>query len=303
MDRIYAPGCALTIYKPHLAERMHGLLNRNLGEMERLDTCCRNHPILRDGVQVINTCPGCDRRYRNNYTNSKTKSVWEIIAEGDWFPLLDYHNAKMSIHDACPTRDQVRVHKAIRTLLRRMNIEVVEPERTGTTATCCGDSLYPSLPVEEVNEAMRRRAAYNRLEEATGEITPTSFLKLDDAELKAVGFSRQKTRYGRLLAEGILGGSFDLGALEDLPDDEARTRLMELKGIGRWSADIYLLMALRRPDVWPHSDLALISAVTRIKGLDKSPTHYEWDEIGEAWRPWRSVAARLAWFEYLGGKP
>jgi DNA-3-methyladenine glycosylase II len=147
------------------------------------------------------------------------------------------------------------------------------------------------------------RAAYNRLEEATGEITPTSFLKLDDAELKAVGFSRQKTRYGRLLAEGILDGSFDLGALEDLPDDEARTRLMELKGIGRWSADIYLLMVLRRPDVWPHSDLALISAVTRIKGLDKSPTHDEWDEIGEAWRPWRSVAARLAWFEYLGGKP
>jgi Fe-S oxidoreductase len=159
MDRIYAPGCALTIYKPHLAEKMHELLSKNLGEMGRLDTCCRNHPILRDGVQVINTCPGCDKRYRSNYVNSTTKSVWEVIAEGDWFPLPDYHGAKMSIHDACPTRDQVRVHKAIRPLLRRMNIDVVEPERTGTTATCCGDSLYPSLPVEEVNEAMRRRAA------------------------------------------------------------------------------------------------------------------------------------------------
>lgn len=116
-------------------------------------------PRTPDGAQVINTCPGCDRRYRNNYTGSTTRAVWEVIAEGDWFPFPDYHGAKMTIHDACPTRDQVRVHKAIRTLLRRMNIEVVEPERTGTTATCCGDSLYPALSAEDVNEQMRRRAA------------------------------------------------------------------------------------------------------------------------------------------------
>ncbi len=147
------------------------------------------------------------------------------------------------------------------------------------------------------------RAAYNRLEDATSNITPASFLKLDDAKLKAVGFSRQKTRYGRKLAEALLNDSFDLEALEGLTDDEARARLMELKGIGRWSADMYLLMALRRPDVWPHSDLALISAVAKIKGLDRLPNHDEWDGIGEAWRPWRSVAARLAWFDYLGGKP
>jgi len=159
MDRIYAPGCALTIYKPHLADKMHKLLRENLGEMERLDTCCRNHPPLQDGVQVINTCPGCDSRYRNNYTTSTTKSVWEVISEGNWFPFLDYHGAKMSIHDACPTRDQVKVHKAIRILLKRMNIEVVEPERTGTTAICCGDSFYPALPFDQIKEAMRRRAA------------------------------------------------------------------------------------------------------------------------------------------------
>ena len=147
------------------------------------------------------------------------------------------------------------------------------------------------------------RAAYDRLEKAIGEITPTNFLRLDDAELKAVGFSRQKTRYGRLLAEGILDGSFNINALMDLPDDEVRARLVELKGVGRWSADIYLLMALRRADVWPHGDLALVRAVTRIKGLDKAPTHEEWEGLGEAWRPWRSVAARIAWFDYLDGKP
>ena len=147
------------------------------------------------------------------------------------------------------------------------------------------------------------RAAYNRLEDAIGVLTPTSFLTLDDAELKAVGFSRQKMLYGRLLAGGILDGSFEIDALVDLSDEEARSRLMEQKGIGRWSADIYLLMALRRADVWPHNDLALISAVTRIKGLNGPMTHGKWEEIGEMWRPWRSVAARLAWFDYLEGKP
>jgi Fe-S oxidoreductase len=165
MRRIYAPGCALTLYKPHLAQRLHEALAEHLGEMERLDTCCRNHPELGEGVEVVNTCPGCDRRYRNNYTDSTTRSVWEHLAEGDWFPFPDHDGARMSIHDACPTRDQVRVHAAIRTLLERMNIEVVEPKNTGMTATCCGDSLYPALPVAEVNEAMKRRAAEMPVEE------------------------------------------------------------------------------------------------------------------------------------------
>ncbi len=147
------------------------------------------------------------------------------------------------------------------------------------------------------------KAAYDRLAARTGEPKPETFLELSDDELKGIGFSRQKTRYVRLLAESLLDGSFDLNEVERLGDDEARDRLMELKGIGRWSADIYLLMALRRPDVWPRGDLALISAVTRIKGLATPPSSEEFDAIGEAWRPWRSAAARIAWFEYLGGVP
>ena len=165
---------------------------------------------------------------------------------------------------------------------------------------------YPTLIriiLEQQVSLSSARAAYERLEDAIGEITPSNFLRLNHAELKAVGFSRQKTRYGRMLAEEILDGSFDIDTLGNLPDEEVRSRLIELKGIGRWSADIYLLMALRRSDIWPHGDLALVSAVTRIKGLDKPQTHEDWDAIGEAWRPWRSVAARLAWFDYLGGKP
>ncbi len=146
------------------------------------------------------------------------------------------------------------------------------------------------------------KATYDKLAAAIGEPTPEAFLTLGDEELKGIGFSRQKARYVRLLSEEITGG-LDLTELEGLGDEEARGRLMELKGVGRWSADIYLLMALRRPDVWPRGDLALVNAMTRIKGLPRRPTDEEWEELAEPWRPYRSAAARIAWFDYLGGRP
>ena len=147
------------------------------------------------------------------------------------------------------------------------------------------------------------RAAYDRLVARTGEPAPETFITLDDAELKGIGFSRQKASYVRLLSERLIDGSFDLDGVGLLGDEDARVRLMDLKGVGRWSADIYLLMALRRPDVWPRGDLALVNAVAKIKGLPAPPSAEEFEAIGEAWRPWRSVAARIAWFEYLGGVP
>ena len=146
------------------------------------------------------------------------------------------------------------------------------------------------------------QAAFHRLEARLGEVSPRGFLSLEDAELKAIGFSRQKSHYSRLMAEELAAGRLDLDGLVEQEDDQVRARLMELKGIGRWSADIYLLMALRRADIWPRSDLALVNAVTHLKSLAQPPSPEEFERIGEAWRPWRSVAARLAWFEYLGGK-
>ena len=160
-----------------------------------------------------------------------------------------------------------------------------------------------SIILEQQVSLASAKAALDRLVARIGEPSPEIFLTLDDEELKGIGFSRQKARYVRLLAGSLLDGSFDLEELEHLSDDVARGRLMELKGVGRWSADIYLLMALRRPDIWPLGDLALISAVTRIKGLPVPPSVEEFEAIGEAWRPWRSVAARIAWFEYLEGQP
>ena len=159
MKRFFAPGCALMLYKPHLSQLLHEVLIENLGNIERLDLCCHNHPPLPDRAQVINICPGCDRRYRNNYPNSTTISLWEVLVQNDWFPFPDYDGKRMTISDACPTRNQARVHKAVRTLLDSMNIRLVEPERTGAKGVCCGDSFWGVLPAEQVKETMIARAA------------------------------------------------------------------------------------------------------------------------------------------------
>jgi DNA-3-methyladenine glycosylase II len=145
------------------------------------------------------------------------------------------------------------------------------------------------------------KAAFDRLSAAVLPLTPAGFLALDDATLKAIGFSRQKAGYGRHLAEAIVAGRFDPDALRDLDDDAARAALVSLKGIGPWSADIYLLMALRRPDVWPAGDLALAQAAQRAKGLSCCPSPKELEALATPWRPWRAVAARLLWHLYLSG--
>ncbi len=143
------------------------------------------------------------------------------------------------------------------------------------------------------------RAAFNRLAAAISPLTPQAFLQLGDEELNTIGFSRQKTRYGRCLARAILDGDIDLAALPALEDDAVRDHLVRLKGIGRWSADIYLMEALLRPDIWPTGDLALAIAVQRVKRLKEVPGPADLAAIGEAYRPWRAVAARLFWHYYL----
>ncbi|MGE5632781.1 MAG: hypothetical protein ACM3TR_17070 [Caulobacteraceae bacterium] len=158
MKQVYAPGCALMIYKPELAKKVSEFLNKNLGNIPLHHICCRHEPNLESGTQVINTCPGCDRRYREIYDGISTISLWEILAECNTFPFPNYNGMKVSIHDACPTRTEERVHSAIRKLLGRMNIEIIEPQNTRTKAICCGDSSYGILPVELVKEQMKKRA-------------------------------------------------------------------------------------------------------------------------------------------------
>ncbi len=147
------------LYKPHLAKRLHTLLDENLEKIPVLTTCCRKDPQFETTTEVINICPGCDKRYRLNYKNSTTVSLWEILADSDFFPFPDYGGKCMSIIDACPTRDRENVHHAIRVLLKRMNITLKEPKNTGTKSTCCGDSFYGVIPTEQVKEQMIKRTA------------------------------------------------------------------------------------------------------------------------------------------------
>ncbi len=143
------------------------------------------------------------------------------------------------------------------------------------------------------------RAAFGRLQEAANPLTPECFLDFSDRKLKAIGFSRQKTLYCRELAKEILRGDLDLPTLKKLEDSAARSRLLELKGIGNWTADIYLMMAMLRPDIWPSGDLALATAMQEVKRLPSRPRPEQLDEIAGPWRPWRAVAARILWHHYL----
>ena len=142
-------------------------------------------------------------------------------------------------------------------------------------------------------------AAFNRLRARVGQVTPTAVLVPTDSELREDGFSRQKTRYMRELARAVLDGRIELVRMESEPDDEVRRQLLGLIGIGPWTADVYLLSCLRRPDVWPVLDRALQVATGEVLALEAAPDPKRLLELGEQWRPHRSTAARLMWHAYL----
>jgi|SRR5271166_2751950 len=133
-------------------------------------------------------------------------------------------------------------------------------------------------------------------------LVPKTFLALDDGTLRSCGFSRQKMGYARELAEMVDSGKFDFARLGAAEDEAALAELLSIKGIGRWSAEIYLLFALGRPDIWPAGDLGLQVAIGDHLGFGARPDEVEMRRLGEAWRPWRSVAACLFWQSYLHGR-
>jgi DNA-3-methyladenine glycosylase II len=143
------------------------------------------------------------------------------------------------------------------------------------------------------------QAVFARLQATISPITPEQFLLLDHMDLKRIGFSRQKALYGRLLAESIITGELDLAAFNTMSDEEIRTILKKIKGIGDWTVDIYLLTAMRRPDSLPKGDLALAIAVQKVKRLPQRPLPKEIEVIAQIWKPWRGVATRLLWHYYL----
>ncbi|MBT5876850.1 MAG: DNA-3-methyladenine glycosylase 2 family protein [Candidatus Latescibacteria bacterium] len=148
------------------------------------------------------------------------------------------------------------------------------------------------------------RAIYRRLKDRITSFTPETYLAFSDETLREIGLSRQKIRYTKNLAQALATDQLVLEELPGLENEAVRHRLTAISGIGDWTATIYLMMALRHPDVWPQGDRALAVAVQKVNGLDTTPDQNLLTAIGEEYRPWRSVAARLYWFQYLdGGSP
>ena len=146
------------------------------------------------------------------------------------------------------------------------------------------------------------RTMYRRLYSHLGSMTVEGIYALKAAGLRHLGLTRQKADYCHGLAARVLNGSLDLAATARLPDDVGRLTLLAVPGLGPWSVDIYYLMALRRPDVWPQGDLALAAALCEVKRTDGLPTKEDQQRLTSGWAPWRSVAARILWAHYLAAR-
>lgn len=139
MKNYYSPGCGILEYKPELAKKVEEFLKKEGKIADSYLTCCWDKPAFDETVIVINTCPGCDKRFRTWYDNTETITLWEVLLDCD-FDYPDYGGMEMAIHDSCDTKHLPSVLNAVRELLRRMNIKVIEPEQSGENATCCGES-------------------------------------------------------------------------------------------------------------------------------------------------------------------
>jgi DNA-3-methyladenine glycosylase II len=201
-----------------------------------------------------------------------------------------------------PVLDETTFAQAVRVLAERDQDLAAVVKSYGQPPLWVREPGFPALVfiiLEQQVSLASARAAFERLKAAANPLTPKRFLKFTDAELLRIGFSRQKTLYTRLLAESLAYRYFNLRDLHGLPDDAARKMLTAFKGVGAWTADIYLLSAMRRPDIWPTGDLALATAVQEVKRLRQRPSPLNLEELSTPWKPWRAVAARLFWHAYL----
>lgn len=162
-----------------------------------------------------------------------------------------------------------------------------------------GFSTLVKIILEQQVSLASAASLFSRLKKNVIPFQPLRMMELGEAHLKSLGLTRQKTAYCLHLAQSLSDKRLRLSQLSRLSDAEVKASLMGIKGLGSWSADVYLLMVLRRPDIFPATDLALVSAVTRLKQLPNKPDSNQLLQIAEAWRPYRSVAARMLWQDYL----
>ena len=141
------------------------------------------------------------------------------------------------------------------------------------------------------------RAMFARLKSNIEPFTALGFIEAGEAYLRSLGVTRQKAHYCVQVAEAFANDH--LSELGRMSDEEAHAALVSIKGVGPWTANIYLLMALKRPDIWPDGDVALATAVGRLRKMNQRPMFTELAQIADGWRPYRSVAARMLWQYYL----
>ena len=192
-----------------------------------------------------------------------------------------------------------QLRASLRALAKTDPIVAREIERIGFPAPRISERGYGTLLRTIVGQQVSvaaARAVWGRLNEKVGE-DPATLLAESDEVLRACGLSRQKAGYTRSLAGLVHSGELDLIQLPD-DDEEAIAQLIRIKGIGRWSAEIYLLFAEGRRDIWPAGDLAIQAAVGRLLGLKSRPDEKRTRKLGEKWRPHRGAAAIMAWHHY-----
>ena len=217
-------------------------------------------------------------------------------------PPLPLLAARVTLTGSPQTLDRGSLLSAVRTLTRR------DPGLAWLVARHGPPPLWARRPgfasllriiLEQQVSLASARAIYHRLAAAVGEVQPAGIAALGPAGLQALGLTRQKASYIGGVAEQVLEGRLLLRRLDRYGDDDARAHLMRVRGIGPWTADIYLLMALRRPDIWPPGDLALHKALGRLVGSASVPSSAEAERLATRWRPLRAVAARILWHAYL----
>ena len=155
----FNPGCGLLMYKPQAVEKLHALLCAGFGKVGLFTDCCKKDPGLPAGSVVICDCAGCTKRFGTLYEGVSSVTLFEILAHCGDLPLPDHGGIKMSVQDPCYFRNRPHVHQAVRTLLERMNIQVVDSEFSGQRSVCCGELLVDKLPIEKVLEKQKERCA------------------------------------------------------------------------------------------------------------------------------------------------
>ncbi len=162
-----------------------------------------------------------------------------------------------------------------------------------------GFSTLVKIILEQQVSLAAARTMYLRVEKQLGAVSPVTIAATGIDGLRSFGLTRQKSAYCHGIAARILDGRLDLAAIARAEEPAARAMLLQVPGIGPWTIDIYFLMALRRPDVWPQGDLGLASAMQEIKQMPRLPNRDEQRAIAAGWAPWRSIAARILWTHYL----